>query len=174
MDEPAPRPTRPILLVGMPGTGKSTIGSLLAAHLGLPFHDSDAMIEAGLGQSVAEIFTRHGEACFRHEEKALLADLMAGPPAVIAAGGGAFLDPETRALAAGRVVAVWLDADLNIIEGRLRTTVDRPLLASEGALDELKAARDPLYALADLRVDASRRPDEAVAAIAAGLVERAA
>ena len=171
MDEPAPRPTRHILLVGMPGSGKSTIGPLLAARLGLPFHDGDAMIEARLGLSVAEVFARRGEGRFRREEKRLLAELLGGPPAVIAAGGGAFLDPQTRALAAEHAVAIRLDADLQTLERRLRDMKDRPLLAGEGALAALKAARDPVYALASFSVDASRAPDAVVATIIAALSE---
>ena len=157
----------------MPGSGKSTIGPPLAAHLGLPFHDSDAMIEARLGLSVAEIFARRGEGRFRSEEKKLLAELLGGPPAVIAAGGGAFLEPQMRALAAERAVPIWLEADLQTLERRLRDTKDRPLLNGEGALTALKAARDPVYALASVSVDASHAPDAVVATIIAALSEPA-
>ena len=173
MDEPAPRTSRPILLVGMPGSGKSTVGPLLAKRLALPFHDSDTMTEARLGMSVAQIFARHGEPKFRAEEKRLLAELVAGAPAVIAAGGGAILDPDTRALADSRAISIWLDADLEILADRLRGATDRPLLAGNGALAAIKAARDPLYALAALRVDAANPPEEVLAAILAALAEPA-
>ena len=173
MDEPAPRPTRPILLVGMPGAGKSTIGPLLAARLGLRFNDSDAMIEERLGLGVAEIFTQHGEGRFRSEEKRLLAELIGGPPAVIAAGGGAFPDPQTRALANDRGIVIWLDTDLETLGERLCGTNNRPLLAGEGALAALKTERDAVYALARVRVDATPPPAQVVVSIIAALVEPA-
>ena len=173
MDEPAPRTSRPRLLVGMPGSGKSTIGPLLAERLGLPFQDSDAMIEARLGMSIAQVFDRQGEASFRAEEKRLLAGLIGGPPAVIAAGGGAFLDPQTRAAALERAIPVWLDAPLAILATRFSAAADRPLLAGRDRLAGMKAARDPIYALASVRVDAARPAAEVAAAIAAVLTEAA-
>lgn len=173
MHDPTPRPNRPILLVGMPGSGKSTIGPLLAARLRLPFHDSDTIIEGRLGLDVTEIFDRLGEGRFRSEEKTLLAELIEGPPAVIAAGGGAFLDPDVRALAADRAVAIWLAADLGTLQRRLRDKMDRPLLAGEGALAEFQAQRDPVYALAAIRVDAASAPACVVEAIIGALSEPA-
>lgn len=173
MDEPARQSSRPILLVGMPGSGKSAIGPLLAERLALPFHDSDILIEARLGMSVAQIFARHGEQRFRAEEKCLVAALVAGPPAVIAAGGGAFLDAGMRALATGRAISVWLDVDLPVLAARLRGSTGRPLLTGDGDLAAIKAERDPLYALASLRVNAANPPGEVVAAILAALAEPA-
>ncbi|MGE0180565.1 MAG: shikimate kinase [Sphingomonas sp.] len=173
MDEPAPRPIRPILLVGMPGSGKSTIAPLLAAHLGRPAHDVDALVETRLGMSIARIFARHGERGFRAEEKELIAALLAGPAAVIAAGGGAFLDPETRALVLERGYAIWLDADLVTLTARGLDGATRPLLAEPGRLAALKASRDPVYALAQVRVDAGQPPDAIVAAIVTALAEPA-
>ena len=173
MEEPVPRSSRPILLVGMPGSGKSTIGPLLAERLGLPFHDCDTMIEARLGMSVAQVFARLGEARFRTEEKRVIATLLEAEPAVIAAGGGAFLDPEIREAALRRAVPVWLDAGLATLAKRLRGAEERPLLAGRDALAAMKAERDPVYALAPVRVDSARPPGEVVEAIAAALAEPA-
>ena len=173
MDEPVPRSSRPILLVGMPGSGKSTIGPLLAERLGLPFHDCDAMIEQQLGMTVAQIFARLGEARFRAEEKGLIGTLLEAEPAVIGAGGGAFLDPEIREAALKRAVPVWLDAGLATLAKRLRGVDERPLLAGRDALAAMKAQRDPVYALAPMRVDATLPPGEVVGAIATALAEPA-
>jgi len=169
MDDPAPTPSQPILLVGMPGSGKSTIGPQLAGRLRLPFHDTDAIIEARLEMRIAHIFARFGEGAFRAEEKALVTDLLVETPAVIAAGGGAFLDQETRAFALVRATTIWLDADLATLSGRLGGASDRPLLGDEGRLSALKKARDPVYALASIRIDASGSADRVVAAILAAL-----
>ncbi|MGQ0661499.1 shikimate kinase [Sphingosinicella sp.] len=173
MDRPAPRPSRPILLVGLPGAGKSTIAPLLAARLGLAAHDSDALIEAALGRSIADIFREHGETRFRDEERRMLGELLAGPAAVIAAGGGAWLDAETRASVLGTAATIWLDADLDTLAARLDDGRDRPLLAGDvrGRLAALKVARDPLYALAAIRIDAGQAPERVVAAILAALAE---
>lgn len=173
MDEPAPTPSRPLLLVGMPGSGKSTVGPLLAERLGLPFHDTDSIIEARLGMSIAEMFACRGEPEFRAEEVRLLGSLIALGPAVIAAGGGAFLDPGTRALALARAVAVWLDADIATLRARLAGADDRPLLAGLDRLAAMKAKRDPLYALAPVRVNSARAPAEVVESIAAARTEPA-
>lgn len=173
MDDPAPTPKRPILLVGMPGSGKSTIGPLLAARLGLPFRDTDAMIETRLGTSIAQIFEQYGEARFRADEKALMTALLHEPAAVIAGGGGAFLDPGTRAVAISCATTIWLDADLATLSRRLGAATDRPLLASADRLAALKAARDRVYALAAIRVDASPAPDRVAAGIVAALTEPA-
>jgi len=168
-----PTPSRPILLVGLPGAGKSTIASLLAKTLGLPSHDSDRLIEAALGRSVADIFREEGEAYFRREERRVLLSLLTGSTAVIAAGGGALLDPDVRALAGGRTTMVWLDAGPDILTARLGEAVDRPLLAGDvrGMLAALKAARDPVYALAPIRIDAAPPRMEIVDAILAALAE---
>lgn len=173
MDEPDPRTSRPILLVGMPGSGKSTIGRLLADRLGLAVHDTDATIAARLGLPIAEIFARHGEPRFRAEEKRELATLLNGAPGVIAAGGGAFIEAGNRMLTLESAHVLWLDADLTTLEKRLDGASNRPLLAERGALARLKAERDPVYALAPVRIDSAPPPEAVVAAIMAALAEPA-
>jgi shikimate kinase len=161
------------MLVGLPGAGKSTIAPLLARRLGLASHDSDALIVAETGEAIADIFRVAGEGFFRAREKQILRFLLAERPAVIAAGGGALLDPELRADARERATMIWLDADLDTLAERLGEAGDRPLLAGDvrARLAALKAARDPLYALAPIRVDASPPKARVVAAILAALAE---
>lgn len=173
MDRPAPTPSRPILLVGLPGAGKSMIAPLLAAPLGLPSADSDALVEATLGRKIDDIFREDGETHFRAEERRIICELLAGPPTVIASGGGAWLDAETRALALAKATVIWLDTDLDTLAGRLGGARDRPLLVSDprGGLAALTAARDPLYALAPVRIDATQAPLKIVSAILAALAE---
>lgn len=175
MDRPATPPSRPILLVGLPGAGKSTIAPLLAAALRLPSRDSDDFVEAALGRSVVDIFRNEGEARFRAEESRILAELLAEPPSVIAAGGGAWLDADTRMSALTYATTIWLDADLDTLIERLGNERQRPLLAGNARerLATLKAERDPLYALASLRIDAAQTPPDIVAAILVALAEPA-
>jgi len=154
------RAEKPIALVGLMGAGKSTVGRRLAARLGLPFADSDAEIEAEAGLTIAAIFERFGEAEFRARERAVVARLVAGGPAVIATGGGAFIDEGTRALILARCTAVWLDGDAGTLARRVARQGGRPLLAGEdpaAALARLAETRGPYYAEAHLRV----RSDEA-------------
>lgn len=173
MNRPAPTLDRPILLVGLPGAGKSTIAPLLAARLGLPSHDSDALIEARRGRSVTEIIRDNGEARFRAEERGIVAALLGGAASVTAAGGGAWLDAGVRAIASEHAIAIWLDAGLETLIGRLGEALDRPLLTGDvpARLAALKAARDPIYALAAVRVDANRAPATVVELILAALAE---
>ncbi len=175
MDRPALPPSRPILLVGLPGAGKSTIAPLLAARLGLPTYDSDLLVEGALGSSAAEIFRDEGEAAFRDEERRVLSALLTGPPAVIAAGGGAWLDSATRTCALALATTIWLDADVETLAARLGEGLDRPLLAGDarGRLAALKASRDPVYALAPIRIDAHPAPSQVVVAILAAMSEQA-
>jgi shikimate kinase len=161
-DTPRPR-QKSIVLVGLMGAGKSTVGRQLAERLGLLFHDSDAEIEASEGLSVAGIFERHGEAHFRTAERRIVAELVAGPAGVIAAGGGAFIDPETRALLLSRCFVIWLDGDLETLAERAARGGGRPLLDSFASLAE---ARRPIYAEAHLRVESD---DSALAAIVEAL-----
>lgn len=145
-----------VVLVGMPGSGKTAVGTALARRLGVAFRDSDEEIVAAANRSIAEIFARDGEAFFRAKEAQVIARLLAGPPAVLSTGGGAFLQAANRASIAARGVSVWLDADLDLLWARVRHKDTRPLLRTadpHATLAELHAARVPVYALADLRVE---------------------
>lgn len=146
---------RSIVLVGLMGAGKSAIGRRLAARLGLPFVDADAEIERAAGMSIREIFERFGEASFRAGERRVIARLLAGPQIVLATGGGAFMDPETRALVRARGRSVWLKVDLPILVRRVSGRSDRPLLAGgdpASVLADLARKRYPIYAEADVIV----------------------
>lgn len=159
-----PRPA--IALVGMMGAGKTEVGRLLAARLGLPFRDTDEAVEAASGRSIAHLFAHEGEEAFRERERAAVAALLQGPPAVIATGGGAMLDPRTRALLKERAWTIWLKADPATLAARLTGSVDRPLLAGRdvgAALNRLAAERGPLYAQADLHIDVDGMSPEQVA-----------
>jgi len=143
------------------GAGKSAIGRRLAARLGLPFRDADAEIEAAAGMSVAEIFARLGEPAFRDGERRVIARLLAGPPMVVATGGGAFIDPATRAVARRHATSVWLRVPLPILVRRVSGREGRPLLAGRDpaeVLAKLSQARNPVYAEADVIVDCSDEP----------------
>lgn len=146
-----------VVLIGMMGAGKTAVGGALARMLGVPFIDSDDAIEKAANMSIAEIFARDGEAFFRRKESQVLARLMAGPPAVLSTGGGAFLAEENRRIIAARGVSVWLKADLELLWSRVRGRNTRPLLRTSdprGTLAALLAARAPVYALADITVEA--------------------
>lgn len=161
---PASAARRPIVLVGLMGVGKTTIGRRLAARLGLPFVDADAEIETAAGMSVAEIFERFGEAHFRDGERRVIARLIDGQRKVIATGGGAFMNADTRALILGSATAVWLRADLDTLVARVGRRDDRPLLRGRDArtvLADLAAVRDPVYALAPIHVTSHPTPHEA-------------
>jgi len=137
------------------GAGKTAVGGAVARHLGVPFLDQDAEIEAAADRSIPEIFRDHGEAFFREKETQVLARLLAGPPGILSAGGGAFLSPRNRELIAAHGVAVWLDVPLDVLWARVRHRTTRPLLQTDdphGTLAALLEARRPLYALAPLRV----------------------
>ncbi len=152
---------RTIALVGLMGAGKSTVGRRLAEALGRPFYDSDAEIEKAAGLSVADIFALHGEADFRRGEKRVLRRLLDLPPHVLATGGGAFLDPDTRALMKQKAVTVWLNADLETLWRRVQKRDDRPLLRRPDAkahLTSLALAREPFYAQADLVIHSKDGP----------------
>lgn len=160
-----PRIDRPIVLIGLMGVGKSTVGKRLAARLHLPFIDADHEIEAAADLSIPEIFERFGEAEFRDGERRVIARLMDGEPKVIATGGGAFMQPETRALILEKGIAIWLDADLDVLAERVsRREGTRPLLKNRNAravLGELAAVRNPIYALAPIHIVSQPLPHEA-------------
>jgi shikimate kinase len=168
-------PCRTIVLVGLMGAGKSKIGRRLALRLGLPFFDSDPEIEAAAGETINEIFANRGEQVFRDGERRVIARLLAQPVHVLATGGGAFMDPMTRALIARRGVSLWLRADLDILVARVLRRSDRPLLKRgdpRAILAGLIEQRHPIYAEADVTVDSGAGSPEAtvnrvIAALAA-------
>ena len=159
-------PRRTVVLVGLMGAGKTKIGRRLAARLDLPFFDSDNEIEAAAGETIEEIFRHRGEAAFRDGERRVIARLLARPTHVLATGGGAFMDPETRALIARRGVSVWLRADLDVLFARVSRRNNRPLLQQpdpRAVLAQLIEQRYPVYAEADLVVDSGEGPAAATA-----------
>jgi shikimate kinase len=146
---------RPIVLVGLMGAGKSTVGRRLARRLGLPFVDSDDAIEDAAGYSAAEVFERYGEADFRDGERRLVARLVEGDVRVIATGGGAYVDPRTRKLLNERAITVWLDAPVDVLADRTGRRDTRPLLRNNdrrGTLERLSQERGPAYAEAHIRI----------------------
>jgi shikimate kinase len=157
---------RPIALVGMPGAGKTTVGRLLAALLELPFHDTDEIVVAETGRTIHDIFFAEGPGFFRTLERNTLTRLATAPPSIIATGGGAMIEPETRILLLSATLTIWLDAAPESLAHRLSSAPPRPLLSGPGLTEKLAAMtaeRRPLYAAAALRIDASGTP-EAVAA----------
>jgi shikimate kinase len=163
-----------VILVGLMGSGKTTVGRLLATRLGRPFLDSDEQVETRTGRTVREIFEHDGEAAFRRLEAAALAEAVACPtPSVIAAAGGVVLDPGNRALLRSAGTVVWLRAPARALVGRAQSGAHRPLLADdpEGVLSRMESERRPLYeAVADHVVDASDDPPGEVAAAIEALV----
>lgn len=168
-DEPIPVHRRSIALVGIMGVGKSTVGRRLARRLNLPFADGDEEIEAAAGMTVSDIFARLGEAEFRAGEARVMKRLLEGPRVVLATGGGAILNPETRAALRSRAVTVWMRADLETVAQRVQRRDTRPLLRGRDPLEALRAmaeVRYPIYQTADLIVDvASGAHGQAVDAI---------
>jgi shikimate kinase len=166
-----------IALVGLSGVGKSSVGRRLAVALGMPFRDADAEVEIAAGRPIAEIFEQYGEGAFRDGERRVIARLLADPPHVLATGGGAFVQPQTRALIQARAISVWLKADIEVLARRVSRKENRPLLAGRDPADTLAAqARDryPLYALADIAVETGDTPHQmAVEAILKALQQRA-
>ena len=151
------------MLVGMMGVGKSTVGRRLAHRLNIPFVDADEEIERAAGMTIAEIFEKFGEPHFRDGERRVIARLMDGQPKVIATGGGAFIQAETRRQILDHAVAVWLDADIDILVDRVARRDSRPLLKGRNAravLTELAEVRNPFYALAPIHVRSISAPHE--------------
>jgi shikimate kinase len=162
---------RSVVLVGMMAAGKTSVGRRLAARLGIPFTDADAEIESAAGMTIAEIFAQHGESYFRAGEARVIARLLEQGPQVLATGGGAVMDANTRALIGGRGVSVWLKADLEVLLKRTKRRCDRPLADK---IKELLPQRETIYAQADITVQSRDEPhdtivDEIVAALAAKL-----
>ena len=155
-DEPIPVHQRTIALVGLMGVGKSTVGRRLAKRLGLPFADGDIEIESAATMTVSDIFAQLGEAEFRAGEARVIRRLLLAPRMVLATGGGAVLNPETRAILKTRALTVWMRADLETVAGRVQRRDTRPLLRGRDPLEALTAmaeVRYPYYAEADVIVD---------------------
>jgi shikimate kinase len=164
---------RPIVLVGLMGSGKTKIGRRLATALSLPFFDSDAEFETAAGCTVSEYFALHGEPAFREGERRVIGRLLDGVPCVLATGGGAFLDPETRAKVKEKGISIWLKADLDLLVRRTANRDHRPLLKQgdpKKILAKLIEVRYPVYAEADIHVDsADVPPDVTLANVVAAL-----
>ena len=158
---PEPQPAagalpRTLVLVGLMGAGKSCIGRRLATRIGVPFIDADEEIERAAGLTVAEIFAKYGESGFRDGERRVMTRLLQGPAAVVSAGGGAFMDADTRALIKSNAVSIWLRADLDTLVARTKGRTHRPLLNAgdpREILAELMRVRGPTYGEADVVVD---------------------
>jgi shikimate kinase len=156
-----------VVMVGMMGSGKTAVGTQLSRLLSVPFVDSDDAIVTAANRSIAEIFERDGEPFFRKKETQVIARLLEGPACVLSTGGGAFMSPENRQMIADKGVSVWLRADVELLWQRVRYKSTRPLLRTanpRATLKEIYDARVPVYALADLAVDAE--PDLSIEAMA--------
>jgi shikimate kinase len=164
MSTPQLHVPRTLVLVGLMGAGKTNIGRRLAQRLGLEFIDADSEIEAAAGETIEEIFERRGEAAFREGERKVIARLLGNPVHVLATGGGAFMDAETRALIRERGLSIWLRADLDLLHQRVSRRSNRPLL-KRGEPREILARlidqRYPVYAEAEVTVDTVDGPPEA-------------
>jgi shikimate kinase len=146
---------RSVVMVGLMGCGKSSVGRRLAARLGMHFVDADQEIELAAGKTIPEIFAEHGEADFRNGERRVIARLLEGGPQVLATGGGAFMHPDTRERISQKGVSVWLKADLPLLMMRVSRRANRPLLKTadpEATMRRLMDERYPIYALADVTV----------------------
>jgi shikimate kinase len=161
------RVPKTIVLVGLMGAGKSSIGRRLAQSLSLPFTDADAEIESAAGLTVEEIFARDGEAAFRSGERRVIARLLDEPIQILATGGGAFMDPDTRAVIRARAISIWLRADIEVLLSRVSRRNNLPLLKNgdpRTVLTRLIELRYPVYAEADIVVDSLNGPPEATLA----------
>ena len=156
---------RSVVLVGMMGAGKSTIGRRLSSRLGMPFLDADAEIEAAAGMSIPDIFESRGELDFRDGEARVIARLLDSGPAVLATGGGAFMRKETRDRIRDKAVSIWLKVDADIIMRRVKRRSDRPLLQTadpEATVGRLISEREPVYRQADLTIASRDVPHEKI------------
>jgi len=157
--------SRSIVLVGLMGCGKSSIGKRLATRLGLPFVDADDEIEAVAAKSISEIFADHGEAFFRDRERKVIGRLLTQGPQVLATGGGAYMHPETRAAIGANGVSVWLKAELCVLMRRVSKRDTRPLLKTsnpEATMRKLMETRYPVYASADIVVESRDEPHDTI------------
>jgi shikimate kinase len=156
---------RSLVLVGLMGAGKSSVGRRLAARIGFDFLDADVEIEKAAGATIPEIFAEHGEAAFRDGERKVIARLLEQPRVVLATGGGAYMNAETRARIRERGYSIWIKADLDVLAKRCARRSNRPLLANgdlRGTLEKLMRERYPVYAEADITVMSLDGPHEAV------------
>jgi shikimate kinase len=156
---------RSVVLVGMMGAGKSTIGRRLSARLRLPFLDADIEIETAAGMSIPDIFETHGEPHFRDGEARVIARLLDNGPGIIATGGGAFLREQTRSRVRDKAVSIWLKADADIILRRVKRRADRPLLQTAdpaATIERLIGEREPFYQQADLTIWSRDVPHEKI------------
>lgn len=173
VDLPRSVAARTIVLVGLMGAGKTTVGRRLARVLKRRFVDADNEIEYAADMAIADMFERYGEAEFRDGERRVIARLLDNEPIVLATGGGAFIDPRTRALIADQAISIWLDADLSVLAERVTRRDTRPLLRGGVPLELLSALdrkRRPIYAEADIRVASHEAPhDRTIANILAEL-----
>jgi shikimate kinase len=151
--------SRSIVLVGMMGAGKSSIGRRLAARLGISFVDADTEIESAAGMTIPEIFEKHGEPYFRAGEARVIARILDHGPQVLATGGGAVMDPHTRDLIRDKGISVWLKADLDVLLKRTRRRGDRPLAEK---IKDLLPLREPFYAEADIVVQSRDEPHDTI------------
>ncbi|MGV6819071.1 MAG: shikimate kinase [Parvularcula sp.] len=155
---PSLRLTRPIVLVGLMGVGKTTVGRRLAARLKVDFFDADEEIETAANMRISDIFEAYGEQAFRDGERKVIERLLSGPPHVLATGGGAFVDASTRALVKDQATSVWLRADVDLLVRRTSRRKTRPLLQTgdpRETLTKLLAERAPYYREADITVDSA-------------------
>ena len=158
---------KPLVLVGLMGVGKTTVGRRLANKVGLPFVDADEEIEKAACLTIAEIFDRFDEDYFRDGERRVIARLISDRPQVIATGGGAFMNAETRALILSSATAIWLDADLDVLVKRVSRRDTRPLLKNGDPaqiLADLAEKRNPVYAQAHIHVTGNDSPHETTVA----------
>ena len=158
---------RSLVLVGMMGAGKSSIGRKLAQRLNLPFVDADAEIERAAGMSISDIFAKHGEPYFRAGEARVIARLLESGPQVLATGGGAFMHPQTREAIRTKGISIWLKAEYDVLMKRIKRRGDRPMLKTEDpgeTLRRLMQERDPVYAEADVIVHSRDVPHEIIIA----------
>ncbi len=166
-------PDRTVALVGLMGAGKTTVGRRLAAALHLPFADADEEIVSAAGRSIEDIFAERGECEFRRGERQVISRLLDGPPHVLATGGGAFIDPRTRALMKERAISIWLKAPLDVLMRRVSKRDTRPLLKEDdpqAVMRRLLSEREPIYAEADITIETGAGPhNTAVLAIIAAL-----
>ena len=157
--------TRSIVLIGLMGAGKTAVGRRLANRLDLPFIDADTEIEVAAGASVSEIFAEHGESYFRRGERKVIARLLEGGPQVLATGGGAYMDAETRANIKARGLSVWLKAEIKVLLKRVGRRDSRPLLTAgnpEKVMKKLMEERYPIYEEADVTVESRDVPHEVI------------